>query len=117
MRKMVAGILAGAVLALAACGDETLAPLELQITVRAAPTQVAVGDSVRFDITAQGGRLLGVRLDYGDLVVEAVSLLSARTATLFRHHAYTRSWTYEVTATVEDFSQGTKRATATVQVR
>src|SRR5688572_32437692 len=99
MRKTVTGILAGVVLALGGCRADTLAPLELQITVRAAPTQVAVGDSVRFDITAQGGRLLGVRLDYGDLVAEDVSFLSARTATLFRHHAYTRSGTYEVTAT------------------
>src|SRR5688572_13980219 len=102
MRKTVTGILAGAVLALGGCYADTLAPLDLQITVLAAPTQVAVGDSVRFDITAQGGRLIGVRIDYGDMVIEDASFLRARTASLFRHHAYSRSGTYEVTATVDD---------------
>ena len=101
----------------AACAQDPLEPLPLQVTLQAQPTTAAVGDSIRFDITAQGGTLFGVTVDYGDETTQALPAGGARTARAVYRHAYTRSGVYVVTATVVDAVQGEKSATASVQIR
>ena len=53
-RKLLFAFVIGA---LAACGESTLAPLPLQITVEANGTTAAPGDTINFIVTAQGGTL------------------------------------------------------------
>lgn len=104
-------------LATLACSAEPLEPLPLEIALKVEPATAAVGDSVRVEITAQGGRLLGVTVEYGDGGSEALPAAGARTARATYRHAYTRSGVYEVAATVTDALQGDKSARVNVQVR
>lgn len=102
--------------ALAACGESTLQPLPLQITVEASRTTAAPGDTINFVITAQGGTLLGLDVDYGDGNVDQYGTSGARTARVTFHHAYTTRGTYEMRGMVTDGLAGQKSATVEIHI-
>ena len=101
---------------LGACSAETLAPLPLDITITAQPVSAAPGDSISFDVTAQGGQLLGVTVDYGDGTGDQFVTGGARTARLTFRHAFAASGTYLVSATVTDAAAGEKEASTEIRV-
>lgn len=112
-RKLLFAFVIGA---LAACGESTLAPLPLQITVEANGTTAAPGDTMNFIVTAQGGTLLGLDVDYGDSSVDRYGTAGARTARVTFHHAYTARGTYEMHAMVTDGLAGQKSAAVEVHI-
>ncbi len=104
------------VIGLAACTPGTLEPLPLDIGVTANRTTAAVGDSITFVVTAQGGILVGVEIDYGDGIVEQFGTSGARTAQVTFRHAYQLSGTFTVRAVVTDAEAGQKDATTEVRI-
>jgi hypothetical protein len=65
---------------LVACGDGSLDPLPLSITLEASRTTAAPGQPIDFVVTAQGGTLLGITIDYGDDTADQRGTSGARTA-------------------------------------
>ena len=110
-------IYVGLIAAVAACSVEMLQPLPISITMTVDRSTVAVGDSVTFNIDAQGGNLRGVDIDYGDGRTESIPTVGARTAGIRRRHAYSAAGQYTTTATVADFDQGTRFISAAVRVQ
>jgi len=113
-----AGVVAAMVLAIAslsACGESTLAPLPLQITVATNRTTAAPGDTVYFVATVQGGQLLGLDADYGDNAVDQFGTSGARTGKITFRHAYAARGTFTTKITVTDATLGT--ASASVEIR
>jgi hypothetical protein len=101
---------------LAACEPFELEPLPLEITLVADRTTAARGDSILFTITAQGGTLLGIGIDWGDGQSLAIPTSGARTATTHQGHAYSESGTYNVLAEVTDAEAGSKNASLSVRI-
>lgn len=101
---------------LGACSSETLAPLPLAIGITASQTTAAPGDSISFEVTAQGGQLLGITTAYGDGTEEQFATGGARTARVTFRHAFLAPGTYEVRATVTDAVAGPKEATIGIRV-
>jgi hypothetical protein len=97
-----------------ACGESTVEPLPLNVTIQPNTLSPAVGATVDFVIDAQGGILVSVVVDYGDSSDDTFLTYGARTAHTTLHHAYTVAGTFQVQATVNDATQGTK--TAAVQI-
>jgi hypothetical protein len=102
---------------LAACGDGSLKPLPLDISVQASRTTAAPGTAIDFVVNAQGEVLVGVTIDYGDTVVEAFGTSGARTARITFTHAYSTPGTYQVRATVTDAIAGDKEAGVEILVQ
>ncbi len=102
---------------LAACGDGSLDPLPLEISIQASRTTAAPGEAINFVVTAQGGSLLGVAIDYGDTTTDLYGAGGARTARVTFSHAYTAAGTYQVRARVTDAIAGDKDATVEVSVQ
>ncbi|MEX2284081.1 MAG: hypothetical protein WEE89_16460 [Gemmatimonadota bacterium] len=94
-----------------ACGTYGSEPLPLTITVNADKLETVPGDSVSFQIVAQGGRLDMLRIDWGDGSSLDESALSARTLSRRVKHAYESTGTFEVKATISDSFAGQKAAT------
>ena len=101
---------------LAACGDVTLAPLPFQVGVEASRVMAAPGDTITFGVTAQGGSLFGVEMDYGDGIVEPYATSGARTARVTFRHAFKLKGTYTVSVTATDATAGQKQASVDVRV-
>jgi hypothetical protein len=99
----------------AACA-ETLEPLPLNVTVVPNKSITTRGDSITFLVTAQGGSLVGVQIDYADATGDQFATSGARTASITFHHAYATAGTYAVTVTVTDGSAGEKKATTEIHV-
>lgn len=119
MRRTLFGSVLGSVLlvGLAACGDGSLDPLPLQISIQASRTTAALGDAIDFVVTAQGGDLLGVTIDYGDSNTDLFGTGGARTARITFRHAYSAPGTYQVRATVTDALAGQMEAGVEVRVQ
>lgn len=109
-------LLCFAVLFLAACSAETLAPLPLAVSITASQTAAAPGDSISFEVIAQGGRLIGITTAYGDGTADQFATGGARTARVTFRHAFMAPGTYEVRATVTDAVAGPKEATIGIRV-
>lgn len=101
----------------AACGDGSLEPLPLDITLEASRTAAAPGQTIAFVANAQGGSLVGVEIDYGDGETGQRAASGARTARVTFDHAYASAGVYEVRATVTDAVAGTKDAAVEVRIR
>jgi len=106
-----------AVVAALACGDNHLDPLPFQVSVGANSTSPALGDTVRFTVTAQGGDLVGVETDYGDGSGDAFNTGGARTARVLFRHVYSARGTFTMRATVTDALAGLKEATIDIHVQ
>jgi hypothetical protein len=100
-----------------ACRPETLQPLPLQIAVEASRATPAPGDTINFLVTAQGGSLIGVEIDFGDASVDQFGTSGARTARVTFRHAYLMAGNYEVQATITDALAGRKTANMMVRVQ
>jgi plastocyanin len=101
---------------LAACTPATLEPNPLDVGVEASRTTAAIGDTLTFVVSAQGGALVGVEIDYGDSVTDQFGTSGARTAKVTFKHAYSQPGTYTVMAVVTDATAGQKQATIEVRV-
>jgi hypothetical protein len=102
---------------LVACGDGSLEPLPFEVSIQASPTTTTPGSAVNFVVTAQGGSLLGLAVDYGDTSTDVYGAGGARTARFAFSHAYSAAGTYEVRARVTDALAGDKDATVEVRVQ
>ena len=98
------------------CRTRGLEPLALDIGVTASKTTVAIDETVSFVVTAQGGGLAAVGVNYGDNTAEVFSTGGARTARITFTHAYTAVGTFQVRATVTDVEAGEKSATVDIAV-
>lgn len=105
-----------ALLLLAGCSAETLAPLPLQIAIAASHVTAAAGDVIRFDVAAQGGQLVGITASYGDGAEEQVPTSGARTARVTFQHAFSAPGTYQVTASVTDALAGPRDASLSIRI-
>lgn len=101
---------------LAACAPATLEPKPLDVGVEANRTTAAMGDTVTFVVSAQGGALIGIEIDYGDNNIDQFGTGGARTARVTFRHAYSQPGTYTVKAVVTDATAGQKQATIEVRV-
>ena len=113
------GLISAALFALGSigCGDYTLDPLPLNVTITATPTSSPINQDIVFEVRAQGGQLLGLIVDYGDGVTQDEDLRSSRTAEATLRHAYTTPGVYNVTAGVADAILGDKQASVTVTIQ
>lgn len=102
---------------LVACGDGSLDPLPLQISMQASPATAAPGQAVNFVVTVQGGNLLGVDIDYGDNSTDQRGAGGARTARVTFSHAYSVVGTYQVRGRATDAIAGEREATVEVRVQ
>jgi PKD domain-containing protein len=98
------------------CRTKGLEPLALDISVTANKTTVATGEAVSFVVTAQGGGLVAVNMNYGDNTFEQFSTGGARTARITFTHGYSAGGTYQVRATVTDVEAGEKSTTMDIVV-
>lgn len=91
-------------------------PLPLAVTITPSKSVTTPRDTITFRVTAQGGQLIGVQMDYADSSSDQFGTSGARTAEITFRHAYTAIGTYQVTATVTDGLAGQKKATTEVRV-
>ena len=99
-----------------ACGESTLDPLPLVVTVSPSKSVATPRDTITFRVSAQGGNLIGLQIDYADSNSDQFGTSGARTAEITFHHAYTTAGTYQVTVTVTDGLAGQKRASTEIRV-
>ena len=99
-----------------ACGESTLAPLPLDITLTASRTTAAPGDTISFVATIQGGSLLGLDADYGDSSTDQYGTAGARTGRVTFRHAYGSRGTFTTKITLTDATLGQKSASVEVHV-
>jgi PKD domain-containing protein len=102
---------------LVACGDVSLDPLPLQISIQASRVTAAPGDPVSFVVTAQGGDLVGVEIDYGDNTADQRGTAGARTAQVTFSHAFSAAGAYRVRATVMDALAGSRDAEVEIRIQ
>jgi len=91
-------------------------PLPFQVTLEASKTTFPTAEIVDFVVTAQGGTLLAIDIDYGDGVTEQFPPSGSRTARVTFHHGFDASGPYLVKATVTEATEGEKSATVQVTV-
>jgi hypothetical protein len=100
-----------------ACGDASLDPLPLEITIAANRATAAPGETVEFEVTAQGGTLIGVTIDYGDDTSDQFGTGGARTARVTFSHAFAAAGVYQVRASVVDAVAGGRDAVVQITVQ
>jgi len=101
----------------AGCGDGSLDPLPLEVTLEAGRTAAAPEETIAFVVNARGGSLVGVEIDYGDGGAAVRSTSGARTARVTFEHAYAAAGVYAVRATVTDAVAGTKEAGLEIRIQ
>ena len=102
---------------LASCRSSTLEPLPFEVALNLSRTSVARGDTVIVTVDVQGGLLVGVTVNYGDMSTDAYDMRGARTGHVEFRHAFASTGTFQVTATVTDAVAGEKTASADVVVQ
>ena len=112
-----AGLVALLLVDLVVCGDASLDPLPLQISIQPSRVTAAPGDPVSFVVTAQGGDLLGVEVDYGDNTTDQYGASGARTARVTFSHAFSTVGVYQVRATVTDAVAGSRDAGVEIRIQ
>jgi hypothetical protein len=116
-RRKVVRFLVGALLPAAlACGDGGVAPRPLNVTIEADKVAASTGESISFLVEAQGPRLLGVTINYGDGATDQLSINSATATTVGFRHVYTAAGTYTVRATALDALAGSKETSVEVRI-
>ena len=98
------------------CSESTATSLPLEISITASRTTVALGDTVVFVATVQGGSLLGLGADFGDNTTDQYGTAGAQTGKVSFHHAYATSGTFTVKITVTDAVAGLKADSVDVHV-
>ena len=102
--------------ATAACTNESLGPLPFDVEIESNVSTTVAGDSVTFTVSAQGGSLIGVEMDYGDGNIDAYATSGARTARVTFRHAYDVAGTFTVSAAATDAAAGRKDASLQIRV-
>jgi hypothetical protein len=100
-----------------ACSTYGSEPLPLTVTVNADKVDTVRGDSVSFQIVAQGGRLDLLRVEFGDGSFFDESTLSARTVSRRVKYAYADTGSFVVKATIHDAFAGQKQSTLNIRIR
>jgi hypothetical protein len=111
IRLLLLGVLVGA------CKPYLAEPLALNVTIQADRSVAAPGDSIQFDIRAQGGNLLGIAVGWGDGETLQIQTLGAQTSRSFRRHAFREPGVYDVTAVVTDDAAGSKSAGLRIRIQ
>jgi len=93
-----------------------LEPLPFEVGLEASRVTATPGDTVSFLVTAQGGNLLGVNIDFADGSNDQFGTAGARSARITFKHAYLTKGTFQIQATVTDALAGPKNATVQVIV-
>jgi PKD repeat protein len=106
MRRRLLKVVLGFFLGAIGCGDGSLDPLPLNVTIEASRTTAAPGNVIEFIVTAQGGTLVGVTIDYDDDSSDQFGTGGARTARVTFSHAFSTAGVYQVRATVVDAVAG-----------
>ena len=117
MKRTILSGLLGSLLCVMACGDGSLDPLPLEITLTSSRTTAAPGDVIEFVVTAQGGGLVGVTIAFGDGSGDQFGTGGARTARVPFSHAFSVAGVYQVQATVTDATAGSRAAGVAVTVQ
>lgn len=108
-RTVLAPTLAlAALISVMAC-SEIEGPQPLKIILTAEQETAAVGDSIRFRVEAGGFEMIRIEVDMGDGSDDVeFDLPALDTAFATWRHAYNEAGTFQVKATVLDWSGGTK---------
>src|SRR5690242_221502 len=101
---------------LASC-PKALDPLPFDVTVTANSAPISPQEIITIVVSAKGGHILDIALEYGDNSSDHYSISAAREALRQFQHVYVARGTYAVRATVTDASYGNKSATTNVEVR
>src|SRR5688572_8358883 len=101
---------------LVACGDGGLDPLPLSIAIEASRVTAAPGESIDFVVTASGGSLVGITINYGDNGSDQFGTGGARTARVTFSHAFAAAGVYQVRAIVTDAVAGDKDAEVEIRI-
>jgi hypothetical protein len=101
---------------LGACGTYSLEPLPLSVGVEANRLTAVPGDTITFTVSAEGGTLFGVDIDFADGSSDTRVTSGARTARVTFKHAYLTTGDFQVLASATDAGQGTKSATIQILV-
>jgi hypothetical protein len=99
------------------CDTGALDPLPLAVEIQAVPEAVAPGDTISFLVSAQGGRLLGLVMEFGDGATDQRPTGGARSARLTFRHAYASAGTYTAIVTATDAVAGDARASVMVRIQ
>ena len=91
-------------------------PLPLDIGLQASRVTAAPGDTINFLVSAQGGNLIGVEMDYGDGSADSFVTSGARTAHITFKHAFNAVGAFLVDAKVTDSDGSSKNASIQVNV-
>jgi hypothetical protein len=101
---------------LVACTEYTTASKPFQVALDATPQVAAPGDSISFVVSASGGSLVGVEIDFNDGTTDLYPTSGAQTARVTFRHAYNERGSFVVRAVVTDALAGQKEATVEVLV-
>ena len=101
----------------AACGLSTGEPLPLTIRVEPSRATAAPGDAIDFVVTAQGGNLLELDIDYGDTESAQFAAGGSQTAKVTFRHAYSAGGSFHVVASVTDVNEVQRNATVDITVQ
>ena len=105
------------VLLIAACKPYETEPLLLDVTLQSDRATAAPGDSVQFEVRAQGGALIGVGVNWDDGTELGIPASGAQTLRTLQRHAFANPGVYDVVATVSDAFAGQKTAQLTVRIQ
>ena len=101
---------------LVGCSHSTLDTSSVEVSMTASPTTAAPGDTITFVVSAQGGNLIGVTIDYADSSSDQYGTSGARSARVTFKHAYLTRGTFTVQATASDAVAGQKDASVVIHV-
>ena len=108
---LLLGVLIGA------CGPNVAEPRPLGVTLQSDRTVAAPGDSIQFEIRAQGEVLASIVVSWGDGQTSVISTMGAQTARSTQRHAFLETGVYNVTATVHDDGGGSRAASLSVRIQ
>jgi hypothetical protein len=108
-------LLAGVVLA--ACEPFGTAPREFTVSLQSDRATAAVGDSILFEVRAQGPSLIEIEIDWADGNTVQIPADGAQTARSLQRHAYSQAGSYQVNAVAADLVEGSKTAGLAVRVQ
>jgi hypothetical protein len=101
---------------LGSCERYSTAPLPLGVSVQADRTTAAPGDSIQFEVRAQGSSLLGIEISFADGDTVFIAAMGAQTVRALQRHAYDNAGVYDVTAVATEATSVSRSATVTVRI-